>query len=1028
MYPCVRRLTLGFVILVLGMLTVPSGAAQTLTAPSALTIHPGDASVPLTVTLGPGTANTAFSVVLTGLPSGVTTAPLTMMPGSTATLLLSASRSAGIELFPALTPIDPNAVTVSAAVLAFQGSVQAQAPLALTISLTNPTFAPAPQAINLPIVTINTNGVGINDKVTDVPGTITIQSADGQTTYLPSSSLPDNTATFHLHGNTTSVMPKRPYKVKLNTGADLLAAMGLQCGYVNSSGVPTCDKSKSFVLLANYDDKTLLRDWAASALANSIPAVSPYLAYPPGAPTPTNNSTFTWWAPHSLFVELFLNGAYQGNYQLIEEVKIDTHRINISSIGNNTVSGKALTGGYLGEIDGLLGEDFDFTSAQGVGIGLSDPDYSPEVPEQTQYFQDVVQTAENALFASDYTDPKLGWRANFDETTAINFYIVNDLMGNVDGGAFFGSDYFYKNENDPLLYMGPVWDFDISSGNISYQPISNPTVPWMQTKAVWYRQWFTDPGFHADVVKQWNALKNNGVFSQWLTSIAGEAATLQQSQANNFNRWPMQGVLVWPNPQAGGSYAAELSYMTQWLTLRMAYLDGVFNNKAATTTVLAPPSAVLRTGTPSSFTASVTGQASSGPVPTGTVSLFGNSILLGTATVNSAGIATVSVQNIPSGAEQIQAVYSGDSVYALSASSSTPISVSAPLIPTAVNLQASTGDALPGSPVVLTAAVAATQGTMVPTGHFTFTSAGTVLGSQAVSAIGVASLTATTLPVGLNQVQALYSGDGINQAATSNSVGVTMEYPMAASPLFSVPGGTFNTPQTLTLADANSGATIYYTSDGSTPTTASTVYRGPLTVALSGTIQAIAGGLGFRTSPIVSAAFVIVPTFTLSVTPSNISTTSSQPVNISALLTPLYGFTQPIAMGCSAPSINAVCTFSPASITPGGVAPVTSKITIRFPALATAEVRAGRTRTPGRWPGGVISLAALLVIFVAPCLRRHCGRILLAVTITLLCIGGLNGCGDSPLAGTHFETVTVTASSGQISVSQKVYVAVVPSL
>ena len=77
-------------------------------------------------------------------------------------------------------------------------------------------------------------------------------------------------------------MPKLPYHVKLNTSLDLLNTMGLACPYVtNNSGKPACDKSKSYVLLANYDDKTLLRDWSASALANAIPHVgNGYLTSP----------------------------------------------------------------------------------------------------------------------------------------------------------------------------------------------------------------------------------------------------------------------------------------------------------------------------------------------------------------------------------------------------------------------------------------------------------------------------------------------------------------------------------------------------------------------------------------------------------------------------------------------------------------------------------------------------------------------------------------------------------------------------
>ena len=100
--------------------------------------------------------------------------------------------------------------------------------------------------VNLPIVTINTNGVPIVDKTTEVPGTITITSANAQTSYLPNASDSDNTATFHVHGNSTAKMPKLPYHVKLNTSLDLLNTMGLQCPYVtNGAAKPLATRARA---------------------------------------------------------------------------------------------------------------------------------------------------------------------------------------------------------------------------------------------------------------------------------------------------------------------------------------------------------------------------------------------------------------------------------------------------------------------------------------------------------------------------------------------------------------------------------------------------------------------------------------------------------------------------------------------------------------------------------------------------------------------------------------------------------------
>jgi hypothetical protein len=288
-------------------------------APSSLTIYPGQQNVPVTITASGGTYTGQISVTLTGLPSGITVSPLTLTAGNSGTLNFSASLSAGQEGFPPTGPSQQTSWTAPVTIVGAGGSVQATSPLSLTVSISNTSFAPAASAITLPVVTINTNGVAIVNKTTDVSGTITITSADSQMSYLPNVSDSDNTATFHVHGTSTAMMPKLPYHVSLTTGVDLLNTMGLHCPYItDNKGKYTCDKSKSYILLANYDDKTFLRDWSAEALANAIPIGNGYLNSPADSPSPSGTSVLMPWAPHSLFVELYVNGTYEGNYLLIE--------------------------------------------------------------------------------------------------------------------------------------------------------------------------------------------------------------------------------------------------------------------------------------------------------------------------------------------------------------------------------------------------------------------------------------------------------------------------------------------------------------------------------------------------------------------------------------------------------------------------------------------------------------------------------------------------------------------------------------
>jgi hypothetical protein len=81
--------------------------------------------------------------------------------------------------------------------------------------------------------------------------------------------------------------------------------------------------------------------------------------------------------------------------------------------------------------------------------------------------------------------------------------------------------------------------------------------------------------------------------------------------------------------------------------------------------------------------------------------------------------------------------------------------------------------------------------------------------------------------------------------------------PVAATPTFTPAGGTYTSAQTVTISDATSGAKIYYTTNGATPTTASTLYSGPVTVSASETLKAIATATGFTTSSVGTAAYTI---------------------------------------------------------------------------------------------------------------------------------------------------------------------------
>jgi hypothetical protein len=121
----------------------------------------------------------------------------------------------------------------------------------------------------------------------------------------------------------------------------------------------------------------------------------------------------------------------------------------------------------------------------------------------------------------------------------------------------------------------------------------------------------------------------------------------------------------------------------------------------------------------------------------------------------------------------------------------------------------------------------------------------------------------------------------------TNSTVATATYTISAvlpTPTFSPAAGTYTTSQSVTISDATAGTTIYYTTNGTTPTTSSTKYSGAITVSATETIEAIAVETGYTNSAVATATYTIsaatalpAPTFS----PAAGTYTSPQSVTIS---------------------------------------------------------------------------------------------------------------------------------------------------
>lgn len=262
-------------------------------------------------------------------------------------------------------------------------------------------------------------------------------------------------------GNVTwNRYPKKPYSLKLDRKRGLLGM----------------EAAKRWVLLANWCDRTLLRNDVAFEIARR---------------------TSLEWTPHGTHVELILNNTYQGSYYLCEKIQVGKNRLNIKEIHEDNKE-EDITGGYLMEIDSYFDETNKFRSkVYGLPFQFQSPDADVLTKDAFEYMEHYVNQLELQL-ADDNKLKNCSFNEWIDLQSFVDWWIINELCYNKDV-CKPRSAYLYKDRGKSIK-AGPVWDFDFATFTLKRNIYIAKEFPYLE-------RLFQNLEFQEIACKRWTELR-----------------------------------------------------------------------------------------------------------------------------------------------------------------------------------------------------------------------------------------------------------------------------------------------------------------------------------------------------------------------------------------------------------------------------------------------------------------------------------------------------------------------------------------
>lgn len=357
----------------------------------------------------------------------------------------------------------------------------------------------------------------ITDKETYLNATLRYEPYDDGTSPLEAA------VSIKGRGNSSWNFLKKPYRLKFDKKQSLA---GLH-------------KAKSFVLLSNFIDNTLMRNAVAYKVAKMLGM-------------PYTNSIVP--------VNVVFNGHPKGSYMLTNKVGINSGSVDIEE-----------KDGILWELSTEFDEPYKFRSEPfNLPCMVKDPDFSElygdnpsKLKEEWEYWQKDLNNAFKAVQEGR-------WQEVFDAESFVNYFLVQDIVQNTET-EFPKSFYIYKENRKGKYHLGPVWDFDWALGYSQsiYRGVIFPKCgSWEFLSPI-----FDDPEFLRMFGEAFEDFCNEHL-DELLEFIDSYAATIRDSALADAMLWPQEHMYPYYEHEErhAGRFDRNIENLKQWLLTRIDWI------------------------------------------------------------------------------------------------------------------------------------------------------------------------------------------------------------------------------------------------------------------------------------------------------------------------------------------------------------------------------------------------------------------------------------------------------------------------